>query len=159
MSLSPLSLLEDFNRDSEKIRVSRRDRRGYPGGHGDRGRPSPPDPRNQSRRFPPPRTAGPPSATGGVRAASIAMSSGEPPSYKGNNYGDTPKTLFLFLVSPYPSEESEGDLEIVRVAGRGGVGRLINPGFSISPRALRLCYYIFYGNKGSPRPQGYPRDE
>jgi len=38
--------------------------------------PLPPTPGNQSRRFPPPWTAGPPSATGGFRAAFIAVSSG-----------------------------------------------------------------------------------
>jgi len=41
-----------------------------------KGAPLPPPPRNQSRRFPPPGTAGPPSATGDFRAAFIAASSG-----------------------------------------------------------------------------------
>jgi hypothetical protein len=37
-------------------------------------------------------------------------------------HGDTSKTLSIFLVSPYPLLDTEGDWESVRVADRGADG-------------------------------------
>ena len=49
------------------------------------------------------------------------VAEGGPESYEGY-IGDTPKTLFIFIATPYPLRQSEGDSEIVRVADRGATG-------------------------------------
>ena len=47
------------------------------------------------------------------------VAEGGPAPYEGS-LGDAPKTLCIFLATPYP--QSEGGSEIVRVAGRGATG-------------------------------------
>jgi len=39
-----------------------------------------------------------------------------------NVTANAPKTLFLFLATPYPLRQSEGDCKMVRVADRGATG-------------------------------------